>query len=173
MNLSEGGTGVFECSACGNVGLGDGDIVCCGESMVPVSEDDDFDGPDLEELLRTVFDMSDSELDICLCVMEGGDQTVEELAATTEFERSNVARHLTHLRELGVVERRRRLLKQGGHEYVYAPKDAEAVRRGLTERFVRWVSCAADELETVRREKVEGIVERNTTGPQWRIYREK
>jgi predicted transcriptional regulator len=171
MNLSKSDTGVFECPTCGNVGLGDGDIACCGASMEPISKDG-FDGPNLEELLRSVFDMSDSELDICLCVMEGGDQTVEELAAATAFERSNVARHLTHLVELGVVERRRRLLKQGGHEYVYAPKDAEAVRRALKERFVRWVRGAADELDAVRREKVEGIVDGGEEEPRWRIYRE-
>jgi predicted transcriptional regulator len=172
MNLSTSDTDVFECPACGNVGLGDGDIRCCGASMEPVPEGG-FDGPDLEELLRAVFDMSDSELDICLCVMAGGDQTVEELAARTEFERSNVARHLTHLVELGVVERRRRLLKQGGHEYVYAPKPPEAVRRALKERFVGWVGSAADELDAVRREKVEGIVDGGEEESQWRIYREE
>jgi predicted transcriptional regulator len=172
MNLSGGGTTAFECSVCGNVGLGDEGIRCCGASMEQIP-DEGFDGPELEELLRTVFDMSDSELDICLCVMEGGDQTVEELATTTEFERSNVARHLTHLVELGVVERRRRLLKQGGHEYVYAPKDPETVRRELKERFVRWVRCGADELDAVRREKVEGIVDGGEEEPRWRIYREE
>lgn len=177
MDLAEANTDVFECSTCGNVGVGDGDgdIVCCDGSMQPVEPDRDggIEAPTLEELLRTVFDMSDTELEICLCVMETGHQTVQELAEATDYDRSNVSRHLNHLVELGVVRKRRRLLKQGGHEYVYSPMDADAVRESLKRRFVRWVSKAAGELDAVRREKVEGIVEDASPDTKTLVYREE
>jgi predicted transcriptional regulator len=178
MDLSDEAAGAFECDTCGNVGIGDGEIRCCGGVMEPVDRDRDEGvdppGPSLEELLRTVFDMSDTELDICLCVMEGGDLTVEELAEQTGYDRSNVSRHLNHLADLGVVEKRRRLLRQGGHEYVYAPEDVETVRESLRRQFAVWVAGASEQLDAVRREKVEGIVEGDDDADsRWRVYREE
>lgn len=178
MDVTESGTGVFRCPDCGNVGLGDGDGVCCDAPMERV--DGDADGvvePSLEELLGTVFDMSESELDVCLCVMEGGDQTVQELAERTAYDRSVVARHLAHLVELGIVERHRRLLRQGGHVYVYEPTDEATVRRNLERRFLAWLEGALEGLASIRREKVEGIVEAESAGSateaQWKIYRDE
>jgi predicted transcriptional regulator len=155
MDLSREATDVFECGTCGNVGIGDGDIGCCGGTMEPTGresgdEDTGPSGPSLDELLRTVFDMSDTELDICLCVMEGGDLTVEELAEQTGYDRSNVSRHLNHLADLGVVEKRRRLLRQGGHEYVYVPEDVETVRESLGRQFAVWVAGARRSKESSR-----------------------
>jgi predicted transcriptional regulator len=114
--------------------------------------------------------MSETELDFCLCVMEGGERSVDELAEQIGYDRSVVARHLNHLVELGVLEKRRRLLKQGGDVYVYAPLDPDEVRRNFTEQFLRWVAHAAPLLAELRRDKVEAIVETATEDPEWRIY---
>lgn len=173
MDRSEDGVDVYECRTCGNVGLGDDGITCCGDEMAGVDVDPAIDAPDLDELLRTVFDMSDAELDICLCVMEGGEQTVQELAERTDYDRSVAARHLNHLVELGVLDKRRRLLKEGGHVYVYSPKSAETVRRSFKRQFLVWLSDATGQLEELRREKVEGIVEADADDTQWQLYHEE
>ena len=173
MDLPEGDAGAFECDTCGNVGFGDGGIRCCGATMSPVGGDPAVETPSLEELLRTVFDMSDAALDICLCVMEGGDQTVQELADRTSYDRSVAARYLNHLVELGVLKKRRRLLEEGGHVYVYVPKGPETVRRGFKRQFLLWLGEAMGRLEELRREKVEGILEADADEPRWQLYHEE
>lgn len=170
---ADGSAAVFECQTCGNVGLGRRGMTCCEEPMASVAGDDaGLEGPTLEELLRVVFGMSETELDVCLCVMEGGDQTVRELAGQVGYDRSVVARHLDHLCELGVVERHRRLLEDGGHVYVYSPTDPATVRQQLRRRFLTWVRQATGLVEALRREKVEAIVEEAAEDPEWAVYRE-
>jgi predicted transcriptional regulator len=175
VELSDGDASVdvFECDDCGNVGLGDGDITCCGSPMSRVDADPAVPEPSLGDLLGAVFGMSDAELDICLCVMEGGEQTAQELADRTDYDRSVAARHLNHLAELGVLEKRRRLLKAGGHIYVYAPRSAETVRREFKRQFLVWLEGAAGRLGEVRREKVEDLVDAERTDSQWTLYHEE
>ena len=170
---SDDSVDLFECRTCGNLGLGSGDIRCCERRMRSVEASaSPVTPPSLDDVLRTVFDMSETELDVCLCVMEGGEQTVNELVEQIDYDRSVVARHLNPLVELGVLERRRRLLKRGGDVYVYAPLDPEVVRRNFTELFLGWVAHAAPLLAELQRDKVEAIVETASPDPEWRIYRE-
>jgi len=162
---------LFECATCGNLGFGDGDISCCDGPMQPVEEEQvSVEEPSLDELLRTVFDMSETELDICLCVMEGGELTVPDLAEDVGYDRSVVARHLDHLVELGVIDKHRRLLEEGGQIYVYTPNDADVVTRRLTGAFANWVQDATALIDSISREKVEAMVEVDTDTPQWKIY---
>lgn len=161
---------LFECKSCGNFGFGDGEIVCCEERMQPVEKEHSVTDPSLEELLATVFDMSETEMDICLCVMEGGEQTVPNLAEQVGYDRSSVSRHLEHLVELGVIDRRRRLLESGGHIYVYTPNGADEVSRRLTDEFAGWVKDAAVLIDSLSREKVEALVASEMQDPQWKIY---
>jgi predicted transcriptional regulator len=180
MRTPGGSTELLECESCGNLGLGvgGGEISCCDRPMRPVdaSADDPttaVSDPTLDDLLRTVFDMSDTELEICLCVMEGGELTVAELAAEVDYDRSVVTRHLNHLADLAVVEKRRQLLERGGQVYVYAPVAPETVRDSFGRLFLQWVREASKQLDGLRREKVEAIVERGDEEPQWRVFREE
>lgn len=164
---------IFECVSCGNLGLGQGEMVCCDKPMKPASDEDvGVSQPSLDEVMRTVFDMSETELDICLCVMEGGEQTVTELAEQVDYDRSVVSRHLNHLADLGVVDKHRRLLKEGGQVYVYAPNEPDVVRRSLAGAFVTWAQEATSLIDSLSREKAEAMVESDTQDPQWKIYRE-
>lgn len=173
MSESSADGDLFECMACGNLGFGDGPITCCDRQMRRVGSDGaPVQEPTLEGLLRTVFGMSESELDVCLCVMEGGELTVRELADETQYDRSTVARHLGDLVELGVLEKRRKLLQQGGHVYVYSPNDAETVRRSFRGAFLEWVHLANSVIDDLSREKVEAIVETDSEDSQWGIYKE-
>jgi len=170
---------LVECDACGNVGLGTGEIRCCESPMRTASSPantDDGPGegvpdPDLEELLRVVYGMSAAELDVCLCVMEGGTLTVAELTERVDYDRSVVARHLNHLATLGVVEKRRQILDRGGDVYVYTPESAATVRRRFRESFLRWAAAAAVRIDDLSREKVEGIAE-SASATQWTVFRD-
>jgi predicted transcriptional regulator len=132
----------------------------------------DVEQPSRKQLMRTVFDMSESELDICLCVMEGGEQTVAELSEQVNYDRSLVSRHLNHLVDLGVIEKRRLLRQEGGQVYIYAPNGPEVVRQNLSMGFLKWLQEANTLINSITREKVESMVEADTTEPQWKIYQE-
>ena len=162
----------FECVTCDGVALASEPPRCCGEAMTPVEPTAAVVEPSLETLVRTVFEMSGTELEICLCVMAGGELTVAELAEQIEYDRSVVARHLNHLADLGVVEKRRRIRPAGGHVYVYTPRDPETVRTRLREAFLSWVGLAAGQLDELGREKVEAIAEAETGEHRWQVFQE-
>jgi Predicted transcriptional regulator len=151
--------------------MGTDSMRCCESIMNTVETIDAVTDPDLADLLQDVFHMSDTELEICLCVMEGGTMTVKELAKQIEYDRSVVARHLNHLGELGVIEKQRQLLKQGGHIYIYKPVAPETVRNRLTAAFLTWVSGATAEIATLRKKKVESVADTDDE-PAWTLFRE-
>ena len=73
---------------------------------------------------------------------------------------------------LGVVDKQRRLLTDGGHVYVYTPTEPDAIRRRLAGAFLSWSRAATALIDSVSKEKVEAIVDKETDNPQWRIYRD-
>ena len=162
---------LFSCDHCGNLAVGDGSITCCETTMTPAEPVAAVAEPDLDAILRHVFQMSDTELEVCLCVMEGGTLTVTELADQIEYDRSVVSRHLNHLAELGVVEKQRRLIKHGGHVYVYRPVPPATVRKQLMAAFVTWVQGATKQIGTLRQEKVASIADTDDE-PAWTLFRE-
>ncbi|TQQ79818.1 ArsR family transcriptional regulator [Halonotius terrestris] len=162
---------LLSCDQCGNLAVGTGSITCCETTMTPAEPVDAVAKPDLEALLRDVFQMSDTELEVCLCVMEGGTMTVKELAERIDYDRSVISRHLNHLAELGVVEKQRRLIEQGGHVYVYQPVPPETVHERLTAAFVTWVHGATEKIGTLRQEKVASIADIDDE-PAWTLFRE-
>jgi len=173
MTRDTSATTLFECDSCGNLGIGQNEIICCDSAMKRVSDENICASkPSLDQLMRTVFDMSETELDICLCVMEGGEQTVAELAEQVDYDRSVVSRHLNHLADLGVVDKQRRILKEGGQVYVYTPNDPAVVRRNLLGAFILWVQESSSLIDSLSREKVEAVVKSDAQNPQWMIYQE-
>jgi len=97
---------------------------------------------------------------------------VAELAEQVDYDRSVVSRHLNHLADLGVVDKQRRILKEGGQVYVYTPNDPAAVRRNLLGAFILWVQEATSLIDSLSRKKVEAIVKTDTGDAQWKIYQE-
>jgi len=174
MTNADGGTGLFECRTCGGVTIGQNRPDCCGGAMTDINTAETaVAAPSLETLLQTVFDMSGTELDVCLCVMEGGELTVAKMADRIGYDRSVIARHLNHLADLGVVEKRRRIRPEGGHVYVYVPEPPETVREQLREEFLSWVVLATGQLNSLQREKVEAITDAATDERQWTVFREE
>ena len=162
---------LLSCDHCGNVAVGTGRITCCEATMTPRESVTSVDEPELADLLHDVFGMSDTELDTCLRVMEGGTTSVNELAERTDYGRSVVSKHLNHLAALGVVEKQRRLLDRGGHVYVYQPVAPEIVREQLTAAFATWIRGATEQIATLRKEKVESIADDD--GSARKLFREE
>lgn len=179
MDASETGGRLVACAECGTVGFGTGEPTCCGAPMTPpetrprstAPDDAGPAEPSVADVLRVAFGMSPAELDVCLCVMEAGPTTVAELTERVDYDRSVVARHCNHLAALGVVEKRRQLLDRGGDVYVYVPRRPAVVRRRLRESFLAWAGVAAERVEEVSREKVEGIAEA-ASATEWTVFRD-
>lgn len=154
MGESTTTTGVYECPECGGVSLDAS--ACCGESLTSVDVEP-VEHPDLAVVLRDVFGISETGLEICLCLMEEGESTAAALAERLGIDRSTVGRQVNHLTDVGVLDERRRLLEDGGYVHVYSPVPVEEVRKRLTLGLYAWTDEALEVVERVDREKLDAL----------------
>ena len=164
---------IMECPDCETITLGRDDdrSQCCEHPLRPVETGDhEVESPALENLLGMVFGMNETELDVCLCVMDVGEATTSDIAAELDVDRSHVSRHLNHLVDLGVLEKRERLLEDGGRVNVYTPASLETVRRNFTIGLIAWFTEAVDVIEGLSREKVEAIEKLSDRPSELTIY---
>ncbi len=162
-----------ECPDCGAVSVRSADdrSPCCDRPVREVDPDEfPIEPPSIDDLLGIVFGMTRTELDVCLCVMEVGEATTDDIAEEVGVDRSHVSRHLNHLVDLGVLEKHQRLLEAGGRVHVYKPADLETVRRNFTVGLFAWMDEAVDVVGDVSREKVEAITELTGDDSTSKIY---
>ncbi|WP_276261201.1 helix-turn-helix domain-containing protein [Haloglomus litoreum] len=112
-----------------------------------VSETLPVDDPELETVLRAVFDLKRSESSAYLGLLRVPDSSAAEVARELDRDRSNVNRSLRTLRERGLAERRRVLLEEGGHVYRYTPTPLPVVRERMHESLAAWAEAAHDCIE--------------------------
>ena len=167
MSDTDGPAGIFACQECGNIVIGENTLSCCDDSMTGIATEQSDHDVSLEDVLSTVFDISQSEFEICLCVMETTEVTVAELEKQTRYDQSLINRHLNHLISIGVIERRRKLLGTGGEVYVYSPVDVSVVRSQLQRQFLEWAAGATAQVGKLQRAKVEEIANQDGRTPAW------
>lgn len=88
--------------------------------------------------------------------------TVNELAEMVERDRSVVTRHLSHLVGLGIVEKRSRVLSDGGRVNVYSHRSVDAVRRQFKLGLYVWMLEAVEVIDDLSEEKISLLVEDET-----------
>lgn len=162
MASSEREFDVYECQSCGNLRLGQPETNCCNESMAAVDTSGLIDPPERESILGEVFGMSSTERDVCHCVMEAGEATVQEIAGQLDRDRSVITRHLDDLVELGVVEKDSRTLSEGGRINVYSSNSIETVRRKFKLGLYSWLIDAENLVDEVTQEKIEAMAQPQT-----------
>lgn len=143
----------YACRQCGSAILDERSRRCCGEEMDPI-EHEAVNEPELRSLLRNVFGVSQTGIDVCVYVMEREGATVDDIAAGLDVHRTTITRQLTHLRKLGVVERRKQSLKEGGEVHRFTPVPPEKARRRLYEGLLSWVTDAVGLLDELDRRKL-------------------
>lgn len=158
MALEERRIDVYECPGCGELWFHE-DENCCEPALEAVEGSVMFDPPEVASLAKEVFDISSTELVICRELMTAEEATVKELSRQLSRDRSIVQRHVAHLDELGLVEKRSRSLSNGGRTYVYAPKPVDEVHRRLQLGLFAWMTEAETRLEELNREKVDAMVQ--------------
>lgn len=110
--------------------------------MTDIDAVEDGPTPELEDVLRAVFGMSRSELELCILLMEGGPMTAAELADRIGLDRSLVNRHLNHLEAICVVERGTRLVRTGGCVNVYEHAAIEDIEDSFEQMLSHWMAAA-------------------------------
>lgn len=105
--------------------------------------------PEAGDVLSVAFDLSTHDLRVYHALIDRPRATTHELANVVDIDRSNVNRSLGRLRERDLVHRRRRLLEEGGHCYVYTATEVEEARELLREGLDAWAEHARDELRDV------------------------
>ncbi|WP_166035507.1 helix-turn-helix domain-containing protein [Halorussus pelagicus] len=148
---------VYECRECGNISLDSVSSTCCDGRVVAVDGDGVVESPELPDLLRNVFGISETGLHVCLCLMEENEATAAEIAERLDIDRSTVGRQLNHLTDIGLLDKRQRLLESGGYVNVYSPVPVETVQKRLRVGLYAWVNDALDLVENVNREKIRAM----------------
>lgn len=162
MGTDEYTTALYECQSCDNIGAGEGTIFCCGEPMEPVDGGDlPIEEPDAEQVVTEVFGLSETKIEICLYIMEAGEATTNEVAAGLELDRSNVSRHLNDLTEFGAIEKRQRLLEEGGYVFLYSSAPIEEVRQRFRHGLYVWLNKALAATNDLTRAKIERMIDRS------------
>lgn len=105
--------------------------------------------PEADDVLSVAFDLGTHDLRVYHALLDRPSATTHELAEVVGIDRSNVNRSLGRLRERDLVHRRRRLLQEGGHCYVYTATEIEEARELLREGLDAWAERAHDELRGV------------------------
>ncbi len=98
--------------------------------------------PELEELLRVVFDLNGREIDV-LMVLCDGEKTVSDICDHIELERSTVQRYLSSLKKTGLVKTSR-----DGRKHVYSVNRGE-LRDQLDESLDSWYEEKKDSIQQI------------------------
>lgn len=164
MPLEERTVDAYQCPSCGAL-RAIAREACCGRPLEPVDTSVAIEPPEVSDIARAVFDISSTELAICRTLMAEDEATIRDLAERLPRDRSVIQRHVSHLVELGVLEKRSRSLPAGGRVNVYAPKSPEEIRRRLHLGLYAWMTDAEDRVEELNREKMEAMVESADVAP--------
>jgi len=105
--------------------------------------------PDIDRVLETVFGFRSVDLRVYNELLEQGPATSNDLACAIGRHRSYVNRALTSLCQQGLAHRQRRLLPDGGFQYVYVPKPRQEALEALDEGIEQWATEARARLHEV------------------------
>lgn len=154
---------VYECRTCDNYVLsttGGSEMTCCGGPLDRVGDEGaSVESPETKSLFKQVFGMTETEMDICLCVMDEGEATANEISDVLGVERSVVSRYSNHLVEVGFLHKTERNLREGGRVHVYTHATPEEVTRSLTLGFYRWAADATRLIDEFERKKMEQMAD--------------
>lgn len=152
IDLADRPYNIYRCHDCKNTVLalhdcGDG-MTCHGETMEEVRDIEmNVNPPDLRDVLLNVFGIPKVGLDICLCVIDEGPLSPDEVAEKLEYDGSTIRRYLNQLTEVGVLTKMQLNREDGGFVNVYRSIDIEEMQRESLAGFYMWAGEAATLIE--------------------------
>lgn len=153
-NSSRSQLTAYSCRHCGLVVLDERRRQCCNEEMEAIDVDA-VKEPEQRVLLRHVFGISQTGLNICTYVMQKGKATPAEVARALDVNRTTATRQLNQLRDLGVMECREESLTEGGRVQTFSPVPMAEIRQRHRESLLSWATDAIDLIDELDRQKFE------------------
>jgi predicted transcriptional regulator len=156
---------VYRCESCDELMMVSGEASeksCCGDGLEMVKRGDmdtTINDPEAEGVLRDMFGLGETSLNICFCVIENEGATVSEVADEMGIDRSAVSRHMKRLVETGILRREERNLKQGGVVHIYAHEDPEDVKERLAVGAFLWTADVIELINELNDEKMEAMMD--------------
>ena len=156
---------VYRCEGCDELVMVSNDAnkkSCCGEGLERVRKgniETMVNEPEADGVLRDMFGLGETSLNVCFCVIEKEGATVSEVADEMGIDRSAVSRHMNRLVDTGILRREERNLKQGGVVHVYAHEDPEVVKERLAVGAFLWTAEVIELINELNDEKMEAMME--------------
>lgn len=164
---------VYRCRACDNVALASAaadQMTCCGGTLEEVAVDTEIQEPETDRVLREVFGLTDTGMEICLCVMEQEEATVSDIADDVDLDRSAVSRYVNDLVDIGLLEKATRNLKDGGYVHVYRHNPPEEVEEHLTMGFYAWTAEAVKLIDALNSDKMAAMADAEGVEPENAVF---
>lgn len=156
---------VYRCEGCDELMMVSDESAkksCCGDGIERMSQNSietEINNPEAEGVLRDMFGLGETSLNICFCVIENEGATVSEVADEMGIDRSAVSRHMKRLVDTGILRREERNLKQGGVVHIYAHEDPEVVKERLAVGAFLWTAEVIELINELNDEKMEAMME--------------
>ncbi len=103
---------------------------------------------DLAQVVRCSLGLTRAEHRILRAALKTKKFSVDSLSRKMGLDRTTIQKGLKKLLEKGLVDRRQLNRESGGYAYVYAAKDAAAVRKKVRETVCEWARRAEEEVES-------------------------
>lgn len=151
------GHSVFTCDTCGSVVLCQRRYVdrirCCDDSLREVATTSmETTTPTLETVSSEVFGLPKRGFDVYRSTSELGAATVAQVTEVLGNDRSVVTRYLNQFADVGMLEKTRRIRKEGGDVNVYYPISPTEMNQEMTLACYMWAGDAVDQLEGIYQE---------------------
>ncbi|MFQ6106814.1 MAG: helix-turn-helix domain-containing protein [Thermoplasmata archaeon] len=111
------------------------------------------------EMLRSMLDLSETELKVYRSLLSADGQAVLEIARQIGKDRSLVQRALQNLMSAGLITRRTETLRNGGYYYAYDAVPPTQVKKELARCIENWHESLLESLNRFE-EEMEGFLER-------------
>lgn len=172
---------IYECDECANIMLTvrppDEPVVCHNEPMNEITEwEMDVSPPEIRQILLDAFGLPKIGLDICLCVIDEGPSSPNEVADLLDYDRSTVSTYLNELVDIGLLQKSQLNREGGGYVNVYHSIDLDSMRRETLVGFYAWAGKAAALIEEANVTKEEYMDEDYSEGLQdifWEQFRDE
>jgi predicted transcriptional regulator len=134
------GSVLQQCQTCDALAYGATRETCCEEPMGIVPDEEATVEPSFVDIIDDIFDMNETEFQICIELMEKGPMTVPEVAATVDCDPSYANRLLNHLESIEVVIEESSVLDEGGRVSKYRHAPVEEIERAWKRHLLSWTA---------------------------------
>ena len=102
-------------------------------------------------ILKCALDISCSEMEIYITLLENPGIGVDELSKLVSKEKSTTYKALQNLVNKGLVLREYRILRGGGYKYIYKPVAFTDVKKTISKSLDKWINNISKIMSDVER----------------------